>query len=144
MLVIKRSGEEVSFNPEKIIVAITKANNSTENKKKISDAMITAVTENVTEKCEELGRAVSVEEIQDMVVRNLMSVGAYDLAVAYIEYRFKRATVRQANTTDEKIMSLLNRTNEEAMQENANKNPVVNSTMRDYMAGEVSKDLTKR
>ena len=144
MYVIKRNGTEAVFDPEKIVIAITKANGSDEVKEKISKTMIQAVTENVVDKCERLGRAANVEEIQDMVERQLMAVGAFDLADAYIKYRFKRATVRQANTTDEKILSLIGRTNEEAKQENSNKNPTVNSTQRDYMAGEVSKDITKR
>lgn len=144
MLVIKRSGEEVTFDDTKIIEAIKRANNSPENKTKISEKMIEAVTQDIVDACEKLERAVGVEEIQDMVVRNLMKVGAYDLAIAYVEYRFKRATVRQANTTDEQILSLIGRTNEEAKQENSNKNPTVNSTQRDYMAGEVSKDITRR
>ena len=143
--VIKRNGVEVSFDASKIEVAITKANKAmAKDEDKISPTMIKAVTENVVAKCATYGRAVHVEEIQDMVETELMRVGAFALAKAYIEYRHIRATVRQANTTDKQILSLLDRVNEEAKQENSNKNPIVNSTQRDYMAGEVSKDITKR
>lgn len=144
MYVIKRNSSEALFDASKIETAIRKANNSPDVREKISDTMIKAVTENVVKHCEQMERAVNVEEIQDQVERELMRVSAYDLADAYIKYRFKRSTVRQANTTDEKILSLIGRTNEEAKQENANKNPTIVSTQRDYMAGEVSKDLVKR
>lgn len=144
MKVIKRSGEEVSFDANKIIVAIAKANKATKEKDRITDETITDITNNVISKCNALGRAVSVEEIQDMVETELMSVNAYNLAKNYITYRYERALVRKANTTDKQILSLLGNTNEEIKQENSNKNPTINSTQRDYMAGEVSKDITKR
>lgn len=144
MNVIKRSGEEVSFDAEKIIVAIRKANNATRNTKQITDDEITDIANQVIAQCNAIQRSISVEEIQDLVENQLMAAGAYTVAHNYITYRYERALVRKANTTDKKILSLLGNTNEEAKQENSNKNPTVNSTQRDYMAGEVSKDITKR
>ena len=144
MKVIKRSGEEVNFDAEKILIAITKANKATRTEERISDLTIVSITNNVVKKCNKLGRAVSVEEIQDMAENELMTEGAYLLAKNYITYRYERALARKANTTDKKILSLLGNTNEEVKQENSNKNPTINSTQRDYMAGEVSKDITKR
>lgn len=144
MNVIKRSGEEVVFDSSKIENAVRKANVATAEISRISEDAIRHITNRVTEKCNQLQRAVAVEEIQDMVEREIMSEGAYQLAHNYITYRYERAIARRANTTDKKIMSLIGRTNEEANQENSNKNPTVNSTQRDYMAGEVSKDITKR
>lgn len=144
MNVIKRSGEEVAFNPEKIRQAVAKANAAAAQDKQMTPAQIDAVTEAVTAKCAKLDRAAAVEEIQDMVEEAIMGQGAYTVARGYITYRYERALVRKANTTDEKILSLIGRTNEEAKQENSNKNPTVNSTQRDYMAGEVSKDITRR
>ena len=144
MLVIKRNGEEVEFDSSKITNALNKANNSTELEAQLDEKQIEAITDRVVLKCNDLDRAVSVEEIQDMVEDQLMNLGAYKLARNYITYRYRRAELRRANTTDERIMSLLRRSNEEAKQENSNKNPIVVSTQRDYMAGEVSKDITRR
>ena len=143
MNVLKRSGEEVLFDSSKIANAIRKASQATENEK-LNDQQINEITQQVVTQCESLSRAVSVEEIQDMVEKALMSHQAYSIAKNYITYRYERALVRKANTTDKKILSLLGRNNEEAKQENSNKDPVVNSTQRDYMAGEVSKDITQR
>ena len=144
MNVIKRSGEEVTFDAEKIRSAIEKANDATQPDKRIGQEEINRITEGVVKECSSVKRSVAVEEIQDLVENGLMSDKAFTVAHNYITYRYERALVRKANTTDEKIMSLLGRTNEEAKQENANKNPTVNSTQRDYMAGEVSKDITRR
>jgi anaerobic ribonucleoside-triphosphate reductase len=144
MNVIKRSGEEVIFDPAKIENAIRKANHATEADKQISDELVESIAKKVVERCGAMKRAVNVEEIQDMVENELMNEKAFTVAHNYITYRYKRALVRKANTTDKKILSLLGRNNEEAKQENSNKNPTVNSTQRDYMAGEVSKDITKR
>jgi anaerobic ribonucleoside-triphosphate reductase len=144
MRVIKRNGVEVPFNATKIAIAIGKANNNVDPSARISQDQIRAITEDITAYCEKLGHSASVEEIQDQVEKHIMGVGAFDLAKAYITYRYTRSLARQANTTDERILSLINLNNEEAKQENANKNPVVNSTQRDYMAGEVSRDLTER
>jgi len=143
MNVIKRSGEEVIFDADKIVHAIEKANDATDGKK-LSSKEIKEIANRVVTKCDEMGRASSVEEIQDMVEKELMEAGAFQLAKNYITYRYERALVRQANTTDKQILSLIGRNNEEAKQENSNKNPTVNSTQRDYMAGEVSKDITRR
>ena len=144
MNVIKRSGEEVSFDAEKIVNAIRKANNATRHTKQISEDEITDIANQVIAQCNAIQRSISVEEIQDLVERQLMATGAYTVAHNYITYRYERALVRKANTTDKKILSLLGNTNEEAKQENSNKNPTVNSTQREYMAGDVSKDITKR
>ncbi len=143
MNVLKRSGEEVVFDSAKIKNAILKANQATE-KNQLTEQQISNITESVVKQCKDINRAVGVEEIQDMVEKAIMAEGNYDVAKNYITYRYERALVRQANTTDKKILSLLGRNNEEAKQENSNKNPVVNSTQRDYMAGEVSKDITQR
>ncbi|MBQ1505275.1 MAG: anaerobic ribonucleoside-triphosphate reductase [Erysipelotrichales bacterium] len=143
MNVIKRSGEEVLFDSSKIENAIRKAADATNNES-LSEELIKTITRNVVDRCEALNRSVEVEEIQDMVEKEIMAQGYYSVAKNYITYRYERALVRKANTTDKKILSLLGRSNEEAKQENANKNPVVNSTQRDYMAGEVSKDITRR
>ena len=144
MKIIKRNGAEEEFLSEKIAAAITKASLAAEPAERLSEKDITEMTERVTTTCELLGRAPSVEEVQDMVERQIMSYGAFEVAKRYITYRYTRALVRQANTTDEKILTLIECVNEEAKQENANKNPVINSTQRDYMAGEVSKDLSER
>ena len=144
MKVIKRSGEEVSFDASKIVAAVTKANKATAPSDQITEQQITDVTNRVIEKCNQIAHSISVEEIQDLVEKELMAEGAYTLAKNYITYRYERALARKANTTDKKILSLLDRNNEEAKQENSNKNPTVNSTQRDYMAGEVSKDITRR
>ena len=144
MKIIKRSGAEVAFDLEKIIVAICKANNSVKAEEKLTDEEIDEIAEVVATNCEEMRRSPSVEEIQDMVENQLMKYRAYTMARNYITYRYKRALVRKSNSTDEQILSLLECNNEEVKQENSNKNPTVNSVQRDYMAGEVSKDITKR
>ena len=144
MKLIKRNGSEVVFENSKIYNAISKANDAVEDAHKISERDIEKITRQVEKKCAKLRRAVSVEEVQDMVEDELMHCGAYVLAKAYITYRYKRALVRKSNTTDDKIISLIECNNEEVKQENANKNPTVNSVQRDYIAGEVSKDITRR
>ena len=144
MKVIKRNGSEDTFEPKKIHDAISKANLAVPEKHRINDEDIQDVTDIVTYKCGKLGHTPTVEEIQDLVEMQLMGHGAYVLAKAYITYRYERSLIRQANTTDDTILSLIDCTNEVAMQENSNKNPQINSVMRDYMAGEVSKDLTRR
>ncbi|MBQ4012236.1 MAG: anaerobic ribonucleoside-triphosphate reductase, partial [Erysipelotrichales bacterium] len=143
MNVIKRSGEEVLFDSSKIENAIRKAANATNNEL-LNEEKIREITRKVVARCETLNRSVEVEEIQDMVEKEIMAEGFYAVAKNYITYRYERALVRKANTTDKQILSLLGRANEEVKQENANKNPIVNSTQRDYMAGEVSKDITRR
>ena len=144
MRVIKRSGEEVLFDAEKIENAVRKANTATVENARVTEEKIKEITANVVSRCEKVKRALSVEEIQDMVEQEIMAQDAYQLAHNYITYRYERALVRKANTTDKQILSLIGRQNEEANQENSNKNPKVNSTQRDYMAGEVSKDITRR
>ena len=144
MNVIKRNGSEVTFDKAKIENAIIKANNSVEEAVRLTPIQIKRITESVILSCEDLGRSPAVEEIQDMVEEHIMQHGAYEVAKAYITYRYTRSLVRQSNTTDDKILSLIELNNEEAKQENSNKNPIINSTQRDYMAGEVSKDLTRR
>jgi len=144
MNVIKRNGSEVTFDKAKIENAIIKANNSVEEAVRLTPIQIKRITDSVILSCEDLGRSPAVEEIQDMVEEHIMQHGAYEVAKAYITYRYTRSLVRQSNTTDDKILSLIELNNEEAKQENSNKNPILNSTQRDYMAGEVSKDLTRR
>lgn len=144
MKVIKRSGEEVLFNAEKIENAVRKANAATLETARISEEEIKNITARVTDQCKRVKHALSVEEIQDMVEKEVMAQGAFAMAHNYITYRYERALVRKANTTDKQILSLIGRQNETAKQENSNKNPTVNSTQRDYMAGEVSKDITRR
>ncbi len=144
MKVIKRSGVETKFDVNKIILAISKANQSTEPEHRISDEEIRRISENIAAQCKKLRKSMNVEEIQDLVENELMSEGTHELAKNYITYRYSRALVRKANTTDAQIMSLIECNNEEVKQENSNKNPTVNSVQRDYMAGEVSKDITKR
>ena len=144
MKIIKRNGAEAEFDARKIGAAITKASEASASSERLSEDDIREMTEKVSATCELLGRAPSVEEVQDMVEKQIMSHGAFEVAKRYITYRYTRALVRQSNTTDDKILSLIECSNEEAKQENANKNPVINSTQRDYMAGEVSKDLTMR
>ena len=144
MKLIKRNGSEAIFTRSKISAAIAKANDAVEEYERITDSEIEAIALRVEEQCAKLHRSVSVEEVQDLVETELMAKNAYVLAKAYITYRYKRALVRRANTTDEKILSLIECNNEEVKQENANKNPTVNSVQRDYMAGEVSKDITRR
>ena len=144
MKIIKRSGQEVEFDIEKIIAAVRKANRDMDVYLRIDDAQILAIAEAVTKKCEELNRSPQVEEVQDMVEDRLMDMKAFALARKYITYRFKRDLVRKVNTTDAQILALIECNSEVAKQENSNKNPTVNSVQRDYMAGEVSKDLTRR
>ena len=143
MRIIKRNSSEETFDINKIIKAVSKANNATENGK-ITDEQIRDIAEYVEYKCSRMDRAVSVEEIQDMVEDQIMAKGAFLLAKNYVRYRYTRSLIRSSNTTDNKILSLIECNNEEAKQENSNKNPTVNSVQRDYMAGEVSKDLTRR
>ena len=143
MKVIKRNGSEVDFDKNKIINAIIKANNSTSSKE-LTDGQIKESADYITFKCENTGRSVSVEEIQNMVENQIMANGAFEVARNYVKYRYTRSLVRKANTTDDRVLSLLECNNEEVKQENSNKNPIINSTQRDYMAGEVSKDLTSR
>ncbi|MBE7076445.1 MAG: anaerobic ribonucleoside-triphosphate reductase [Clostridiales bacterium] len=145
MKVIKRNGKEDEFVPSKIELAVSKANLSVDDESlRLSDEQIKSIVSNVVAKCENMNRAVGVEEIQDLVEFEIMSKGAYLVAKNYITYRYKRTLARHANTTDAQILSLIDCTNEEVKQENSNKNPVVNSVQRDYIAGELSKDLTKR
>ncbi len=144
MRVIKRNGAEVEFDIVKIIAAITKANSATEEDARMTPVQIQRIAESVELACQGLGRAPTVEEIQDFVEHQIMAHGAFEVAKRYITYRYTRSLVRKSNTTDDKILSLIECNNEEAKQENSNKNPVVNSTQRDYMAGEVSRDLTNR
>lgn len=143
MKIIKRNGSEEEFNLEKIINAVKKANNSSD-KPFLTDEQIADIADYVEYKCNKIKRAVSVEEIQDMVEDQLMAKGAFELARRYVRYRYNRSLVRKANTTDNRILSLIECNNEEVKQENSNKNPTVNSVQRDYMAGEVSRDLTRR
>ena len=144
MKIIKRNGSEVAFDITKIIAAVTKANNADEQSRELTGDQIRAIAAEVEEKCEAMGRAPSVEEIQDMVENQIMGQDAFEVAKRYIRYRYTRSLARRANTTDNQILSLIECSNEEAKQENANKNPTVNSVQRDYMAGEVSKDITRR
>ena len=144
MKIIKRNGSEADFDITKIIVAISKANETVEEAIRMSPVQIQRIAESVVLSCEKLGRSPSVEEVQDMVEHQIMAHGAFEVAKNYITYRYTRTLVRQSNTTDDKILSLIECNNEEAKQENSNKNPVINSTQRDYMAGEVSRDITNR
>ena len=143
MKIIKRNGSEENFNIEKIINAVKKANNASETKA-LSEEQILDIAEYVEYKCNKINRAVSVEEVQDMVEDQLMAKGAFELARSYVRYRYNRSLIRKANTTDNRILSLIECNNEEVKQENSNKNPTVNSVQRDYMAGEVRRDLTRR
>ena len=144
MKIIKRNGAEVPFDIQKIEVAVTKANNSVAEADRMTPVQIGRIAESVELQCQKMNRAPTVEEIQDMVEHHIMAHGAFEVAKHYITYRYTRSLVRKANTTDDKILSLIECNNEEAKQENSNKNPVVNSTQRDYMAGEVSRDITNR
>lgn len=144
MKIIKRNGAEVPFDITKIITAVTKASDSVGGKARLSREQITDIAAAVTDQCQALNRAISVEEVQDMVENQLMDIKAHDIARHYITYRYIQSLKRQTNTTDERILSLIECQNEEVKQENANKNPTVNSVQRDYMAGEISKDLTAR
>ena len=144
MKIIKRNGAEVGFDITKIIIAITKANESVAEADRMTPMQIQRIAESVELQCQKMNRAPTVEEIQDMVEHYIMAHGAFEVAKHYITYRYTRSLVRKSNTTDDKILSLIECNNEEAKQENSNKNPVVNSTQRDYMAGEVSRDLSER
>ena len=144
MKIIKRNGTEAVFDIEKIVSAITKANESVEEGARMTPLQIRRIAEFVELSCLKMNRSPAVEEVQDLVEYQIMAHGAYEVAKNYVTYRYTRSLVRRSNTTDEKILSLIECCNEEAKQENSNKNPVVNSTQRDYMAGEVSRDLSER
>ena len=144
MKIIKRSGSEVTFDITKIMAAVSKANQEVVHSERLSDEQIKTISDNVESICEEMNRSLNVEEIQDLVENQIMNFRAFSVARKYITYRYKRALVRKSNSTDKQILSLLECNNEEVKQENSNKNPTVNSVQRDYMAGEVSKDITKR
>ena len=143
MRIIKRNGAVETFDVAKIVNAITKANDASDTMKLTKD-QIAEIADYVEYKCERMGREVSVEEIQDMVENQIMAKGAFDIARGYVKYRYMRSLIRNANTTDDRILSLIECNNEDVKQENSNKNPTVNSVQRDYMAGEVSKDITRR
>ena len=144
MKIIKRNGAEVVFDIDKIIMAVTKANNAADEKVRMTPLQIQRISQSVQISCEEMGRSPSVEEIQDLVEKAIMAHGAFEVAKEYITYRYIRSLARQSNTTDDRILSLIECNNEEVKQENANKNPTINAVQRDYMAGEVSKDITRR
>lgn len=144
MHIIKRNGEEQEFNKNKIVAAISKANQTVEYKQALTLEQINAIADFIQSTCAALDRALSVEEIQDLVETQIMKSGAFEVAKKYITYRYTRTLIRQANTTDNQILSLIESNNEEVKQENSNKNPTINSVQRDYMAGEVSKDVSKR
>ncbi len=144
MKIIKRNGSEAEFDITKIISAVSKANLNVDESCRMTTVQIKRIAESVVLSCEQLGRSPAVEEVQDMVEHQIMAHGAFEVAKAYITYRYTRNLIRQSNTTDDKILSLIECNNEEAKQENSNKNPVINSTQRDYMAGEVSRDITNR
>ena len=144
MKIIKRNGSEATFDIVKIIAAVTKANNVVSEDERLTPMQIRRIAESVENSCLSMNRALSVEEIQDLVENQIMAHGAFEVAKNYITYRYTRTLVRKSNTTDEKILSLIESNNEEVKQENSNKNPTVNAVQRDYMAGEVSKDLTAR
>ena len=144
MKIIKRNGSEAAFDITKIIVAVSKANKEIDERQRLTNEQIRTIAANVEGACVAMGRAASVEEIQDLVEKQIMGQGAFDVAKEYICYRYTRSLARRANTTDNQILSLIECNNEEVKQENANKNPTVNSVQRDYMAGEVSKDITRR
>ncbi|MBQ8136436.1 MAG: anaerobic ribonucleoside-triphosphate reductase, partial [Clostridia bacterium] len=141
---IKRNGAEEPFKIEKITQAITKANRTVEAAYRLTDVQIGRIADAVVKNCEEMNRVPTVEEIQDLVENQIMAHGAFEVAKNYITYRYTRSLVRRSNTTDDRILTLIECNNEEAKQENSNKNPVVNSTQRDYIAGEVSRDITAR
>ena len=144
MKIIKRNGAEAVFDLTKIIAAVTKANNADENSRELTPEQIREIAEWVEQHCAQMNRALSVEEIQELVETQIMAHGAFEVAKRYIRYRYTRNLVRQSNTTDNQILSLIECNNEEVKQENSNKNPTVNSVQRDYMAGEVSKDISRR
>ena len=142
--VIKRNGEEVNFDLDKIVNAINAANKEVDRLHQLNDYQVQAIADNIAKQIEIMTHAIHVEDIQDMVETGIMEMRGYEVAQKYVRYRYKRELARKSNTTDDGILSLLDNMNEEVNQENSNKNPVINSTQRDYMAGEVSKDLTKR
>ncbi len=144
MKIIKRNGSEVVFDIEKILMAVTKANNAVEESVRMTPLQIQRISQSVEIACQEMGRSPSVEEIQDLVEKAIMAHGAFEVAKEYITYRYTRSLLRQSNTTDDRILSLIECNNEEVKQENANKNPTINAVQRDYMAGEVSKDIARR
>ncbi len=144
MKIIKRNKTEVDFDINKIVVAVTKANNASKETERMTPTQIQRIADSVQKSCETMNRALSVEEIQDLVEKQIMAHGAYEVAKRYITYRYTRSLVRRSNTTDDSILTLIECNNEEIKQENSNKNPTVNSVQRDYMAGEVSKDITER
>ena len=144
MKIIKRNGAEAIFDINKIVVAVQKANNAVEEKVRMTPLQINRIAQSVAISCEEMGRSPSVEEIQDLVEKAIMAHGAFEVAKQYITYRYTRSLVRKANTTDDRILTLIESNNEEVKQENSNKNPTINAVQRDYMAGEVSKDITRR
>ena len=139
MKIIKRNGAEVVFDIEKIMMAVTKANEAVEESVRMTPLQIQRISQSVAIACDEMGRSPSVEEIQDLVEKAIMAHGAFEVAKEYITYRYIRSLARQSNTTDDRILSLIECNNEEVKQENANKNPTINAVQRDYMAGEVSK-----
>ncbi|MGN1348550.1 MAG: anaerobic ribonucleoside-triphosphate reductase, partial [Acutalibacteraceae bacterium] len=144
MKIIKRNGSEAEFGVNKIVTAIKAANETVEEKVRMTQVQIERIAYSVVIACQEMGHSPSVEEVQDLVENQIMAHGAFEVAKSYITYRYTRNLLRQSNTTDDKILTLIECCNEEAKQENANKNPVINSTQRDYMAGEVSRDITGR
>ena len=144
MNIIKRSGQEVIFDPNKIYTAISKAVNQSDDYDQMSEEEIHAMTKEIELKCQQIPRTVNVEEVSDYIEKALMDTKHFQIAKLFITYRYTRALARKANTTDDGIMALLERNNEEAKQENSNKNPIENSVQRDYMAGEVSRDITRR
>ena len=144
MKIIKRSGTEVAFNIDKIIAAVRKANKEVVENERLTEQQIDNISKNVESICHSMNRTLNVEEIQDLVENEIMNIKSFEVARKYITYRYKRYLVRKSNSTDQQILSLIECNNEEVKQENSNKNPVINSVQRDYMAGEVSKDITKR
>ena len=144
MKIIKRNGKEVEFDKNKIVAAIRKANKDVDESKTIDDEKIIRIADKIESDCKNMLHAPTVEEVQDMVEESLYYVADFELTKAYITYRYNRSLVRKANTTDDSILSLINRCNTNILEENSNKNPIINSTQRDYMAGEVSKDLSRR
>ena len=144
MKIMKRNGSEAAFDREKIAAAVTKANLATDQPPELSGGQVAQLALSVEQTAAQMGRTLSVEEIQELVETEIMRLGAFETAKRYIRYRYVRSLARAANTTDSQILTLIECNNEEAKQENANKNPVVNSVQRDYMAGEVSKDITQR
>ena len=144
MKIIKRNGSEAVFDIEKIVSAVTRANSCVSEAERMTSMQIRRIAQSVELACQEMNRSLNVEEIQDQVEKQIMAHGAFEVAKQYITYRYTRSLIRKSNTTDDKILSLIECNNEEAKQENSNKNPIVNSTQRDYMAGEVSRDITNR